>query len=232
MRFNKAMASALLFTLLGSMTGSLAQAQHMQLLTPRGFGSLNDPITFDIIADGNIGGAVNWGTTVALSDPLHMTFVPNLDGQGDPYRTIEKFFDTDYSDVSQLGNGLLSLNFFNNTPGANFNYNGLTYLAEFQVLLGTGTPFNTDLTVGLAPLGIPPYGTAMQDDATNNILLPTDPAHPNDNVATAHLYTTGSGPNLRWQIGFPPQDVPEPSAWLTGLAGLSVGIGLLRRRRI
>ena len=229
MRFKQALFAFLLAV--GS--GGAAQAQHLLLASPAASGLINDPITFEIVADGHIGGAVAWGTTIALSDPLHLTYQPNFDGKGDPYRSLQPFFDMDFSDTSALGNGQLKLNFLNTTPGQNFGYNGIAPLAEFQAVLGSGLSPGTDLTVTLAQLGIPPDGTAVQDSSANNILLPSDPAHPSNNVSTAHiLIGGGNGHPLFWEIGG--AAVPEPTGWLSLLSvatGVCGGV-FLRRHRV
>ena len=116
-----------------------------------------------------------------------MTFAPNLDGVGDPYRALQPYFDTDFTDASAIGNGRINFDFLNTVPGTHFGYNGYTPLVEFQVLLNPSSPSGADLTVTLGALGIPPNGTAVQDESANNILLPSDPLNPGGNVSTAHI---------------------------------------------
>ena len=204
-----------------------AQAQNMRLIPSTFAGSINTPITLGVVATGNIGSAVSWGTISALSDPLHMTYVPNYSGTGLPYRSLEPFFDLDFTDTSATSNGLLSFNFLNSTPGATYGFSGYSPLAEFQVLLGTNVPLNTLLTIDLAPLGVPPLGSAVQDENGNNLLRPANPNAPADNVATAYLIVNSGS----WRLSLePPIQVPEPAGWL-GLLGGTASVGLLLRRR-
>ena len=155
------------------------------LVAPTTSGALNVPITFDIVATGDIGSAVAWGSTVALSDPLKMAYNTSYNG-GNLYRNLQPFFDLDLSDASNIGNGILKFNYLNSTPGTNLGTFGYVPLAEFQVNL-SAAPSSAFFTVGLGPLGIPPNGSAVQDDQGNNLLVPTDPNHPLDNVATAYI---------------------------------------------
>ena len=232
MKQSKRISLLCLMGLLGAGAAQVSEAQHLFLVSTAVQGLINDPITFNIVSEGPLGSAVSWGTIASLSDPLHMTYNSNYQASGLPYRTYQPFFDTDFTDISSLGNGVISFNFLNTTPGANFGDNGFVVLAEFQVLLSSATPINTLLAVGLSPLGIPPAGSAVQDDNGNNLLLPTDPTRPQDNVSTAFIRVTGG--NLRplsWSIG-PAVDVPEPGAVLALTLGVVGGMGLLRRRRV
>ncbi len=212
-------------TLLGTL--SAAQAQNMRLIPTALTGPVSAPITLDVVVTGNMGSAVSWGTIASLSDPLKMNYAPNYSGTGLPYISKEPFFDLDFTDTSSAGNGILSFNFLNSTPGQTFPFSQYTPLSEFQVQLGS-VPSNTILTVSLAPLGIPPLGSAVQDDSGNNILLPADPNAPLDNVATAYIIIN----NGNWLLSpFPPVVVPEPAGWLTLLAGVAGVSCLLRRSR-
>lgn len=218
--------------LLGAGTAQVSEAQHLFLVSKAVQGLINDPITFDIVSDGPLGSAISWGTTVSLSNPLYMTYNSNYLASGVPYKSFQPFFDLDLTDTSSVGNGAISFNFLNTTPGTNFGNDGFVVLAEFQVLLSAATPVNTFLAVGLSPLGIPPAGSAVQDDNGNNLLLPTDPTNPQDNVSTAFIRVTGgSFRPLSWSIG-PAVDVPEPGGVLALTLGVVGGIGLLRRRRV
>jgi hypothetical protein len=205
-----------------------AQSQTMRLIPSAFTGTIDTPITLGVVVTGNIGSAVGWGTISALSDPLNMSYVPDYSGTGLPYRSLEPFFDFDFTDTSATSNGLLGFNFLNSSPGATYGFSGTATLAEFQVLLNANTPSNTLLTISLAPLGIPPLGSAVQDENGNNLLQPTDPNAPLDNVATAYLIVN-SGAD--WVISLtPPATVPEPAGWLGLLAGTTGGAVLLRRR--
>ena len=216
--------------LLIAVAGLTAQAQgqtlsHLLLVAPTVSGHLNDPITFDIVATGDVQGAVAWGTVVSLSDPLKMTYQSN---NGASYRSLQPYFDFDLSDTSQGGNGVLGLNFLNSAPGSHLGTFGYVPLAEFQVLL-SGRPSNSFFTIGLSPLGAPPVGSAVEDDSGNNLLSPTNPSRPNDPVATAYVTVSLNG---FWVLsGAPPLSVPEPSSWITLGVGLASAYGLLKRRR-
>ena len=224
----KSLKTFALTAVLGLGICGTATAQHMFLVTPKTQGSLNDPITFDIVVDGNIGAAVAWGTTSSFSD-TNMTYNMGYTQSGLPYRSLQPFFDTDFTDTSAIGDGHISFNFINTMPGANFGSNGYTELAEFQILLNPSTPVGIDLTVGLSALGIPPSGTAVQDDSGNNLLLPIDPLNSADSVSTSHLYITG-GLRPSWIIGTPTA-VPEANGVLALLLGVAGGGRMFLRRR-
>lgn len=192
-----------------------AHAQTMYLDPPRAPWT-GGTITFSLMVDFGIADAIGWGTEIDLNNPGFpgaMSFVQDFggvdaNGVGIPFfNTRPDFFDFDISDYSESAFGRMKLDFINTTPPATLGTNGSVMLGQFQVRVNQNPGVN-GFDILLAPVGIPPAGSAVQDSFTNNILI---------DAQGAHITRT-----------FPS---PEPGGILTMIGG---GIGamlLLRRKR-
>ena len=211
-------------TLLSLGATEKAQTQVLSLASPRLSGRTNDILTFSLVVDGGVGTAVAWGTDISFANNTVMVgnftlpvlaFVPDFGGTNQPFKSTQPFFDTDLSDQSDFANGNLHLYFANFTPGAILGTNDKVTLGQFQVQIqNTPGPCDTDPTVDcnaadivLSPLGIPPDGSAVQDEDGNNLL---------QGISGARVTKR------------PPS--PEPAGWLTMLAGTGIGLLALRRK--
>ncbi len=199
---------------LGAIFLPSVQAQTLYLDPPRQH-IANRPyngvetLTLSLMVDFGIQDSVAWGTTLTLDNTSILEFVPDFGGVGVPFRSTQSFFDTDFSDYS---NSILHLNFANFAdPLATLGQAGQVMLGQFQVRVKgePGYPGNTGYggSVTLGELGIPPFGSAVQDMDGNNLLI----------LASGALITSR-----------PP--TPEPSAWLTFFVGTGMGMLVLRRK--
>jgi len=206
---------------LGAIFVPNVQAQTLYLDPPRQH--LNnrpysgvETLTLNLMVDFGIQDAVAWGTSISLGNTSILEFVPDFGGAGIPFRSTQSFFDTDFSDYSDAGIGdndaILHLNFVNFAdPTATLGQAGQVVLGQFQVRVKgePGYPGEAGFggLVDLSTLGIPPFGSAVQDFDGNNLLILASGASITSRPAT-----------------------PEPSAWLTLLVGTGMGAYVLRRK--
>jgi hypothetical protein len=169
-------------------------------------------LTLSLMVDGGIASSVAWGTTITLADTNTLQFVQNFGGAGKPFRSTNPFFERDLSPQYAANSGTLSLNFVNFTPGATLGDDDLVTLGQFQVRVLQEPNYPDDFPFGgrinLAGLEVPPFGSAVQDEFGNNLL-----------VAAFGASVTSRPPT------------PEPSTWLTMISGITMGLLILHRRR-
>lgn len=170
-----------------------------------------ETLTFNLLVDGGIASSIAWGTTITLQDTTTLQFVQDFGGAGKPFKSTQPFFDTNLSASYVANSGTLPLFFANFTPDTTLGNSGLVTLGQFQVrvLKEPNYPeafFGGRITLD-SLLDAPPFGSAVLDELGNNLI-----------VGAYGAAITSRPPT------------PEPSAWLTMLSGMGIGLLFLRRR--
>lgn len=204
-----------------TLTSGVMQAQTLFLTPPRQHlanrpYSTPETLTLSLMVDFGMERAVSWGTDITLGSTSILEFVPDFGGAGKPFKSTQSYFNLDYSDYSDAGiadgDAILHLSFLNLPPTGTFGQSGQVMLGQFQVKVKGEPNFPGDANfaghVSLSPLGIPPEGSAVQDEFGNNLLQ----------AASGAVLTSR-----------PPS--PEPSTWITMVCGVGMGWVMMRRRR-
>ena len=176
-----------------------------------------DLLTLNLIADGGIQTAVSWGTTLHLANTSVLEFA-DFAGTSSPFKSSQPYFNQNFSPTFSAGSATLNLSFFNFNSSASLNISGPVILGQvqIQVLKEPGFPDYpdsvypvawTNAVISLAAPGIPPNGSAIQDQYGNNLVNAVGGA-----TITSKAVT------------------PEPSAWLTLTTGFLFGLFLYRRK--